>query len=270
MHKVRRGRKGAETMDLSIVGERFGKLTVIGLSSEVRHGCHTVLCRCDCGETISVPPFRLWSGQYKSCGCGRGKRSDPSELIGKRFGNLTVLEQTEHISHGTRTYLCRCDCGKLTHVLPNRLTSGNTKSCGCRRTRDISGKRFGSLVAVEPTGEVHPINKTRLWRCICDCGNETVADYKHLAEGERVSCGCAKGGPRPLDIAGMRFGRLTAVRRLDIKSTTSYKWLCQCDCGRTTQVSVANLTSGGTRSCGCLRFDRAGKKKVGQKLPQFA
>ena len=196
-------------MDLSIVGERFGRLTVIWMSSEIRYGCHTVLCRCDCGETISVPPFRLWSGQYKSCGCGRGKRIDPVELIGKRFGNLTVLKRTEHISRGTRTFLFRCDCGNLTYVPPNKLTSGNTKSCGCRRTRDISGKRFGSHVAVEPTGEVHPINRTRLWRCICDCG-------------------------------------------------------------RTAQVSVSNLTSGGTRSCGCLRSDRYAKKKTGQKQPQYA
>ena len=202
-------------MERSIRGERFGKLVVIGPSSEIRNRCHTVLCRCDCGEMIHVPPYRLWSGQYKSCGCGRGKRSVPREMIGKKFGDLTVLELTEHLSHGTRTYLCRCDCGKLTYVLPSNLKNGNTKSC--------------------------------------DCGNETIADYKHLAEGERVSCGCAKGGPRPLDVTGRRFGRLTAIRRLDIKGRTSYKWLCQCDCGRTTQVSVANLTSGGVRSCGCLR-----------------
>ena len=263
--------EGAESVDMTISGERFGKLVVIGQSSEIKYGCHTVLCRCDCGETISVPPFKLWSGQYKSCGCGRGKRIDPSEMIGKKFGDLTVLEQTEHLIRGTRTYLCRCDCGNLTHVLPSNLRSGNTKSCGCKKTRDISGKRFGSLIAIEPTGEVHPTNKTRLWRCICDCGNETIADYKHLKEGERVSCGCAKGGVKPLDITGRRFGRLTAIRRLDIKNTTSYKWLCQCDCGKTTQVSIANLTSGGTKSCGCLRSGPRSAKKNGlQKSLQFA
>ena len=263
-------------MDLSVLGKLFGKLEVIGTSSETKNGCHTVLCRCECGEMISVPPFKLWSGQYKSCGCGRGKRTDPSEMIGKKFGNLTVLDLTDHLIRGTRTYLCQCDCGNLTYVLPCNLKNGNTKSCGCRRTRDISGKRFGSLIAIEldkskPTGEVHPTNKTRLWRCICDCGNETIADYKHLKDGERVSCGCAVGGPKPLDITGMRFGKLTAIRRLDTKSTTSYKWLCQCDCGKTSQVSVSNLTSGGTKSCGCLRSEpRSAKKKSLQKVPQFA
>ena len=258
-------------MEMSILGERFGKLQVIGPSSEISHGCHTVLCQCDCGEMISVPPFRLWSGQYKSCGCGRGKRTVPSEMIGKKFGDLTVLELTDHLVHKTRTYLCRCDCGNLTHVLPSNLQKGNTKSCGCRKTRDIRGERFGSLIAIEPTGEIHLTNKTRLWRCICDCGKETIADYKHLAEGERVSCGCAKGGPKPLDITGRQFGRLTAIKRLDIKSTTSYKWLCQCDCGRTTQVSVSYLTGGSVKSCGCLRSGpRSTKKKDLQEMARFA
>ena len=250
-------------MDKSIRGERFGKLVVIGPSSEIKYGSHTVLCRCDCGEMISVPPFRLWSGQYKSCGCGRRKRTDPRDIIGKKFEDLTVLELTDHLIRRTRTYLCQCDCGNLTYVLPCKLRNGEAKSCGCRRTRDISGKRFGSLVAIEPTGDVHPTNKTRIWRCICDCGSETLADYKHLADGERISCGCAKNGPKPLDITGRRFGRLTAIKRLNVKSTTSYKWLCQCDCGKTTQVSVANLTGGHVKSCGCLRSEPRSLKKKG-------
>ncbi len=113
-------------MELSIQGERFGKLVVVGPSSEIKYGCHTVLCQCDCGETVSVPPARLWNGQQKSCGYGRGKRTMPSEMIGKKFGDLTVLELTDHLIHKTRTYLCRCDCGNLTYVLPSNLKNGWT------------------------------------------------------------------------------------------------------------------------------------------------
>ncbi len=32
-------------MDVSIQGERFGKLVVIGSSSEIKNACHTVLCK---------------------------------------------------------------------------------------------------------------------------------------------------------------------------------------------------------------------------------
>lgn len=54
---------------------------------------------------------------------------------------------------------------------------------------DITGKRYGRLVAVEPTsfrsgGKI-------VWKCLCDCGNECLAAINHLQDGRRVSCGCA-------------------------------------------------------------------------------
>lgn len=30
-------------------------------------------------------------------------------------------------------------------------------------------------------------------------------------------------------------------------------WLCKCDCGQSTIVEASNLTTGNTKSCGCLR-----------------
>lgn len=59
-------------MDMAIIGERFGKLVVIGPSPELRYGCHAVLFRCDFGEMISVPPFRVWSGQYSPVDAAEG------------------------------------------------------------------------------------------------------------------------------------------------------------------------------------------------------
>lgn len=50
------------------------------------------------------------------------------------------------------------------------------------------------------------------------------------------------------DITGRLFGRLTALHK-----TTGTKWLCKCDCGNEKEVEKGGLTSGRTRSCGCLR-----------------
>jgi hypothetical protein len=33
-------------------------------------------------------------------------------------------------------------------------------------------------------------------------------------------------------------------------------WACRCDCGNVTMVRATSLTSGFTKSCGCLRIDR--------------
>jgi hypothetical protein len=53
--------------------------------------------------------------------------------------------------------------------------------------------------------------------------------------------------------AGMRFGRLVAVRYESGSRADRGKWFCRCDCGRTTAVVKWSLTNGNTRSCGCLR-----------------
>lgn len=62
----------------------------------------------------------------------------------------------------------------------------------------------------------------------------------------------------------MRFGRLVVLNR---EGSYSYegaakaaKWLCRCDCGSYTIVLGANLRAGATRSCGCLRNEKASER----------
>lgn len=51
-------------------------------------------------------------------------------LIGKRFGNLTVIQ--EHHSDKKHLYwLCKCDCGNEKIICGDSLKQGKTKSCGC-------------------------------------------------------------------------------------------------------------------------------------------
>lgn len=53
---------------------------------------------------------------------------------------------------------------------------------------DLTGKRFGRLVAIKKVGKADPHGT--LWLCQCDCGNfiETRAGY--LRAGQTTSCGC--------------------------------------------------------------------------------
>lgn len=53
--------------------------------------------------------------------------------------------------------------------------------------RDISGQRFGKLVALH---YVETIKKTRRYLCQCDCGNQKVLTRKLLVRGDTKSCGC--------------------------------------------------------------------------------
>lgn len=53
------------------------------------------------------------------------------------------------------------------------------------------------------------------------------------------------------DLTGQRFGYLTIVKRAPNQGRYVC-WECICDCGNITITRAASLTSGKTRSCGCL------------------
>jgi hypothetical protein len=63
--------------------------------------------------------------------------------------------------------------------------------------------------------------------------------------------------PRPLDLRGDRYG-LLVVQELERGSTRPRRWVCQCDCGASTVVTIGNLRSGHTTSCGCAQREATG------------
>lgn len=60
------------------------------------------------------------------------------ELVGQRFGRLTVIEEAEKKGTLSR-WKCRCDCGTELIVIGTCLTSGHSQSCGCYK-RDKSSE----------------------------------------------------------------------------------------------------------------------------------
>jgi hypothetical protein len=118
-------------------------------------------------------------------------------LAGKKFGRLTVVSFIKGASEG-RLWRCRCDCGADVQAFAKHLLGGHTKSCGCLRSdvssathfKDITGQRFGNLVALRPTGTT-PEQRHR-WLCQCDCGNQSVVVGSALTFGAIRSCGCLK------------------------------------------------------------------------------
>lgn len=54
------------------------------------------------------------------------------------------------------------------------------------------------------------------------------------------------------DIAGARFGKLTAIRYAGATEGGRATWLCRCDCGGEKVTQATYLKSGKTASCGCL------------------
>lgn len=54
---------------------------------------------------------------------------------------------------------------------------------------NITGRRFGILTVVEPTGKRNNHNKM-FWLCKCDCGKTKITLARSLKKGSPKSCGC--------------------------------------------------------------------------------
>lgn len=54
------------------------------------------------------------------------------------------------------------------------------------------------------------------------------------------------------NIATQRFERLLAIAPIRYAPGRQWIWVCVCDCGKVRQVSMGNLRSHHTTSCGCL------------------
>lgn len=115
------------------VGERFNKLIVIS-EPTTQNGFSVVKCRCDCGNEPTVRVAELRSGHKKSCGCiSQAKKFDSrdAELVGKKFGRLTVKKVGGVDNRGYRLCECTCDCGTWVKIRIARMVSGEAQSCGC-------------------------------------------------------------------------------------------------------------------------------------------
>lgn len=175
--------------------------------------------------------------------------------IGYRVGRLTAEEPTGEKKAGYTVWKCRCDCSGEIALDTRCLQRGTVRDCGCSTVvrpgqRDISGLRFGKLVALRPT-ERRGSNGDTVWLCRCDCGNEVTAELGRLTGGCRKSCGCLAHPPLK-DFQGKRFGKLTVVEYAG-KENGMHRWRCACDCGKETVVGQSLLQTGKTRSCGCLQ-----------------
>lgn len=116
---------------LNLGGQTFGSLTVVKESDyKIRNNVSWV-CKCTCGEEVTVPGFLLKAGKQKSCGCLRtAPRLRISE--GERFGHLVVSDSSQ-ATHPKYLVEFRCDCGEKFTRRYHDIKSGRSDRCGtCR------------------------------------------------------------------------------------------------------------------------------------------
>lgn len=115
---------------------------------------------------------------------------------------------------------------------------------------------------MEKVGELEKVDEIRidgkLWiTCRCSCGNDHKVRKYHWNKKLIKSCGCKKYK----NLIGKTFGRLTVIAetsRRRLGSTGEKYWLCRCICDGEIEVATTDLNrKKGTKSCGCLKKERA-------------
>ena len=181
-------------------GDVYGRWTVQNEWMTNEKGQRKWLCRCECGSERYVLERGLLYGGSTSCGClarERAGRRAAQGLEGMTFGMLTVLEPSDRrAANGTVLWKCRCECGNVCELPGTQLKAGKYTHCGCqtagqRRYVDIAGRVFHRLTALYPVDRRDGAGYM-MWRCRCECGNETEVSYNALMYGNVKSCGCRK------------------------------------------------------------------------------
>lgn len=138
-----------------------------------------------------------------------------NDLTGRVFSRLTVIGYAGKNAWGNHKWLVSCECGESRETLGKDMVSGDTRSCGCGKTKASTKTR--------------PLPKPRVAR----------------PKAEK-----AQKSPK-VDLTGKVFGRLTVVGFAGLVSRAN-RWHVVCACGAAKTVAGGSLKRGHTTSCGCL------------------
>lgn len=118
-----------------ITGQKFDMLIALHPTEKRQCGSVIWVCKCDCGNICERSLTNLQRSGRHSCGCYNKEQVtnlNKKDLTNQKFGLLTVLEETDRRTNsGGIIWKCLCDCGNITYVSTNSLTTKNTSSCGC-------------------------------------------------------------------------------------------------------------------------------------------
>ena len=227
-------------------GNSYGKWTVLRKGTRGNSGGIRWLCECDCGVQGEIVGGDLRGGKSKSCGCSPPTSEHFINETGNRHGSLVVLERAENSNGGKAQWVCQCDCGVKVIVSADRLRRGITKSCGCLRSPNEVGKKYGMLTVLS---QESPAKDGHIkWKCRCGCGEITIVSGNKLRSGDTKSCSCAKS----LEDGEAAFNKMVRgmIKNAKIRNLT---WDISCE-------QLRELTKQNCHYCGieplqCMKSD---------------
>ena len=184
--------KGTATMGKfkDLTGQKFGRLTVLGIGGRRNNRIYWE-CLCECGKkTCRDSNSLLHAHENLSCGCYKRQRTSETHLkniVGQKFGRLTVIKHVGSNKHKKALFLCKCDCGNECIVVGSRLRDKSSRSCGClhdEKAKENAIKRNKTIMTKHGMSYLRIFN---IWRGMMNrCYNLTCESY-HNYGGRGIS-----------------------------------------------------------------------------------
>lgn len=191
---------------LKLVGEKFGRLTVVKEAES--HGWSYFYCKCDCGNEIIVKGTFLKTGKTKSCGClqkekardrlkkhglSRGRIYRIWNAMNTRCNNPHINQHKDYHDRGISVcaewknfkdfYNWAINNGYRDDLSIDRIDNDSGYSPeNCRwATPKIQNRNSRRCIKVEYNGEIHCLSE---WEEILGIKKHTLAYIRHLGKNE--------------------------------------------------------------------------------------
>lgn len=227
--------------------------------------------------------YRKWKGSIPEI------KENLSEVIGKTYRGLTILEVMDSFDgkEVKRMCKCQCSCGTITYKEFPRILYDNysTKYC-CQQKKEFSkleehshliGKTFGELVILEICQpQLHKYSSSKyehkIQRCVCrcSCGKVFTPRIESVLYGQTKSCGHASRKLRDKNftfLLGTKVGRLSILSVANLpeeeKVEDRTEYICRCDCGFKLVLSINDIATKTLTKCPACQEDFLIQKEEG-------
>lgn len=164
--------------ELSMIGHKFGKWTVLRTSETEVDYKTKFYCICECGEICKVGLYELKNGKISSCVCSK-KFNKEKEYVGSKINKWTIQSLNKDYKYGRVSFFCKCECGSVKDVTLSALLANESKSCG-------------SCCRVGKHGLSRKNSKNIEYRTYCSmikrCYDETLDQYKNYGGRGIIVC----------------------------------------------------------------------------------
>jgi hypothetical protein len=115
---------------MDIIGNKFGKWTVLSFIGRDAKSNKIYKCICDCGTEKEQRKSTLVDGESTQCKtCRMSDFNKVEDLVGKKFGLWTVIGKEKNNSRNEWFYQCICECGTQKAIAGSTLKNGRANKC---------------------------------------------------------------------------------------------------------------------------------------------